>query len=65
MKYYPATKSFNVWPVYDPENIDKRRVAIGLGPISEHLKSRFDFEWNLQEQIARTAAFEAEKKKKS
>ena len=65
MKYYPETKSFNVWPVYDPVNVDKRRAAIGLGPISEHLKSRFDFEWNLQEQIARTTAFEAEKKKKS
>ncbi|MGI9530487.1 DUF6624 domain-containing protein [Lutimonas sp.] len=64
MKYYPETKSFNVWPVYDPENIDKRRAAIGLGPISEFLKMRFDFEWDLEEQIKRTAAFEAEKKKK-
>ncbi len=63
MKYYPATKSFNVWPIYDPENIDKRRAAIGLGPIAEHLKNRFDFEWNLEEQIKRTAAFEAEMKK--
>lgn len=64
MKYYPETKSFNVWPVYDPENIDKRRAAIGLEPISEFLKLRFDFEWDLDEQIKRTAAFEAEKKKK-
>lgn len=64
MKYYPETKSFNVWPVYDPVNIDKRRAAIGLGPISEFLKMRFDFEWDLEEQIQRTAAFEAEKKKK-
>ncbi len=64
MKYNPETKSFNVWPVYDPVNIDKRRAAIGLGPISEFLKMRFDFEWDLEEQIQRTAAFEAEKKKK-
>lgn len=63
MKYYPETKSFNVWPVYDPINIDKRRAEIGLGPIAEFLKARFDFEWNLEEQIERTAAFEAEKKK--
>ena len=30
MKYYPDTKSFNVWPVFEPENIDKRRAEIGL-----------------------------------
>lgn len=59
MKYYPETKSFNVWPVFDPVNINKRRAAIGLGPIEAHLKRRFDFEWNLEEQIERTRAFEA------
>ncbi len=62
MKYYPETKSFNVWPVYDPENIDKRRAAIGLGPIKEFLKARFDFEWNLEEQIERSKAFEEARK---
>ena len=61
MKYYPETKSFNVWPVYDPVNIDKRRAKIGLGPIDEFLKARFDFEWDLEEQIKRSEAFEAEK----
>jgi len=65
MKYYPETKSFNVWPVYDPENIDKRRAEIGLGPIAEHLKNRFDFVWDLEEQIKRTKEFEAAKLKKS
>lgn len=63
MKYYPETKSFNVWPVLDPENIDKRRAEIGLEPIAVHLKNRFDFEWNLEEQIQRTKEFEMEKKK--
>jgi hypothetical protein len=62
MKYYPETKSFNVWPVYDPVNIDKRRAEIGLEPIAEFLKNRFDFEWNLEEQIKRTEAFKNEKK---
>ena len=61
MKYYPETKSFNVWPVYDPVNIDKRRAEIGLGPIAEFLKNRFDFEWSLEEQIQRTAEFEKAK----
>ena len=64
MKYYPETKSFNVWPVYDPVNIDKRRAEIGLGPIAEFLMARFDFEWDLEEQIKRSEAFEAEKKLK-
>ena len=58
MKYYPETNTFNVWPVYDPENINQRRAEIGLGPIEEHLKNRFNFEWDLEEQMKRTAAFE-------
>ncbi len=57
MKYYPETKTFNVWPVFDPVNIDKRRAEIGLGPIKEFLKARFDFEWDLEEQILRTEEF--------
>ena len=58
MKYYPETKSFNVWPVYDPVNIDKRRAEIGLDPIADFLKNRFDFKWDLEEQIKRSEAFE-------
>jgi hypothetical protein len=65
MKYYPETKSFNVWPVYDPENIDKRRAEIGLEPIAEFLKVRFNFDWNLEEQIQRSEEFETQQKKTS
>jgi len=65
MKWYPQTKTFNVWPVYDPVNIDKRRTEIGLIPIAEHLKNRFDFEWNLEEQLKRSKEFEMEKLKKA
>lgn len=63
MRWYPKTKNFNVWLVYDPANIDKRRVEIGLIPIAEHLKNRFDFEWSLEEQIKRSKEFEMEKLK--
>ncbi len=63
MKYYPETKSFNLWPVFDPENIDKRRTAIGLDSIAVFLKNRFDFEWNLEEQIIRSKEFELAKQK--
>ena len=65
MKYYPETKKFNVWPVYDPVNIDKRRVEIGLEPITEFLKTRFDFDWNLEEQIKRTEEFEKQRQYKT
>jgi hypothetical protein len=62
MKYYPETESFNVWPVFEPQNIDERRAKIGLPPIAQHLKQRFDFEWNLEEQVKRTEQFLASKK---
>lgn len=61
MKYYPETKSFNVWPVFEPENIDKRRAEIGLDSIAIFLKNRFDFEWNLEEQIKRTEVFKKQR----
>jgi hypothetical protein len=64
MKFYPETKTFNVWPVLDPVNIDQRRAAIGLGSIADHLKIRFDFEWDLEEQIKRTEEFKKAMKKK-
>ena len=65
MKYYPETKSFNVWPVFDPVNIDKRRAEIGLEPIAEFLKNRFDFEWNQEEQIKRSKKFKKEQQSKN
>lgn len=63
-KYYSETQSFNVWPVYAPVNIDQRRAEIGLGPITEFLKNRFNFDWNLEEQIKRTEEFEKERNQK-
>lgn len=64
MKYYPETKSFNLWPVFEPENIDTRRTEIGLDSIHIFLKNRFDFEWNLEEQIKRTEEFVRARDKK-
>ena len=61
MKYYPETKNFNVWPIYNPINIDKRRAEIELIPKAEHLKTRFNFEWNLEEQLKRTKTFKNSK----
>lgn len=58
IKYYPKTKTLNVWPVDDPANVDKRRAAIGLDSIAEFLKNRFDIHWDLEEQIKRSEEFE-------
>lgn len=58
IKYYPETKSFDVWPIKDPENVDKRRAALGLEPMAEFLKGRrHPLEWDLEAQIKRTEAF--------
>lgn len=58
IKYYPETKSFNVWPIIDPVNVDKRRAEIGLEPIAEFLRrKRVELEWNIEEQIKRTEEF--------
>ena len=35
-----------------------------LEPIAEFLKNRFDFEWNLEEQIKRSEKFEKERQSK-
>lgn len=61
IKYYPETKSFNVWPIIDPENVDKRRAEIGLAPIAEFLANRrHPLKWDLEEQIKRTEEFKRE-----
>lgn len=33
--------------IQDPENVDKRRAEIGLGPLKPYLKSRFDIDWQV------------------
>jgi len=38
----PSNKALYVLPLIDPDNVDKRRAEVGLGPISEYIKN-----WNL------------------
>lgn len=62
VKYYPETKSFNVWPIFDPKNVDKRRAEIGLASMSEFLANlRNPLKWDIEEQIRRTKEFEMER----
>lgn len=58
IKYYPETQSFDVWPILDPANVDKRRAEIGLEPMSDFLAGRREnLEWNLADQIKRSEEF--------
>jgi len=36
-----------VLPLEDPDNVDKRRAEVGLGPIAEYTR-RFEFEWDVE-----------------
>jgi hypothetical protein len=38
LKRNEKTGKFELWPVEDEENLDKRRAAVGLEPIAEYLK---------------------------
>jgi len=66
IKYYPETQSFDVWPIADPANVDKRRAEIGLEPMAEFLAGRrTPMEWDLEKQIRRTQEFEKNRKQDS
>lgn len=37
-------------PIQSPQLVDKRRAEIGLGPLKEYLKERFDIDWNVEQK---------------
>lgn len=42
------TNKFYVEPLEDPDNVDKRRSEVGLGTLSDYVKS-WDINWNVEE----------------
>lgn len=42
------TNKYYVAPLEDPDNVDKRRIGVGLEPIKEYLK-QWDIIWNVEE----------------
>lgn len=56
------TGEYYVSPLEDPENVDKRRVEVGLGPISDYI-SNWGMTWDVQKHIERTKKMEMEKEK--
>ena len=45
----PETGVQEVYPVEDPEYVNQRRAAVGLGPIEPYLE-RFGIEWTVPQQ---------------
>ncbi len=45
----------------DPENVDKRRAEVGLGPLSEYV-GHWDMTWDIEKHKANTAKIEAAEK---
>ncbi|WP_433834834.1 DUF6624 domain-containing protein [Flavobacterium anhuiense] len=44
----PSTKKNFVAPLEDPDNVDKRRAAVGLGPLADSV-IKADIVWNVEE----------------
>ncbi|MBK8640731.1 MAG: hypothetical protein IPN15_00510 [Saprospiraceae bacterium] len=44
----PETKIYYVSPLEDPDNVDKRRVEVGLGPLSDYV-SRWQIKWDVEQ----------------
>lgn len=42
-----ATNKWYISPMIDPDNVDKRRAEVGLGPIAEYA-AKMNIEWNLE-----------------
>jgi len=56
------TEEGYVWPLEDPDNVDKRRSEVGLGTMQEYL-AEWGNTWDLEAHKKRIAEFEAKQKK--
>ena len=56
------TGKYYVLPLYDPENVNERRLYMTLGPIEDYI-SYWNIEWNLDEYIKKLPARVKELKK--
>ncbi len=56
------TGEYYVSPLIDPENVDKRRAEVGLGPIQEYI-SNWGITWNVDEYKEHLPEYESQLKK--
>ena len=47
------TGEYFVSPLIDPENVDKRRAEVGLGPIADYI-SNWNMTWDVKKHIERS-----------
>jgi hypothetical protein len=52
-----VTKQYDVAPLEDPLNVDKRRASVGLGPLSDYTEA-YNFKWDPAEYRKRLPAVE-------
>lgn len=43
------TNTYIIWPITDPDNLDKRRAAVGLDSYANYLKEETGIIWNLEQ----------------
>lgn len=46
---YGKTGTKYLYPLDDADNVDKRRLKVGLNPIAEYLEKSFGIKWNAEE----------------
>lgn len=57
-----ATNKEYVLPLEDPDNVDKRRAEVGLGPLADYVKN-WDLTWNVEEYKKQLPALEEKMKR--
>lgn len=55
------TQKHYVLPLEDPDNVDRRRAGVGLGPLADYVKT-WDIVWNVEEYKKQLPAIEAKQK---
>jgi len=55
------TQLYYVSPLEDPDNVDKRRAAVGLNPIADYV-SQWHIKWNVEQYKEELPAIEAKEK---
>jgi tetratricopeptide (TPR) repeat protein len=60
--YDNETNTEYVLPLEDPDNVDKRRATVGLGPLADYVK-RWNIIWNVEEYKKQLPEIEAKSKR--
>ena len=55
------TEEYYVSPLIDPENVNKRRAEVGLGPIEEYI-TNWGMTWDLEKHKEKTKVLEEKSK---